>query len=142
MFFLHRPARLNFLVPSLFLLLAACSKEQRPPNHPIASIYDRNVTKIELVALIIREPSRAKKVQHIYEDIALLVEELHLIRANISERLTQKLNAKTLDEAQVRADVLKLRARSKQSYHRYVQLQLELRKYLTKQEFAQLDKVR
>lgn len=142
MFFPHRPARLNFLVPSLFLVLAACSKEQRPSNHPIASIYDRNVTKIELVALVVNEPSRAKKVRHIYEDIAQLLEELRLIRAKISERLTQNLDANTLDETQVRADVLELRKRSKQSYHRYVQLQLELRKHLTKEEFARLDKVR
>ena len=58
MFFPHRPARLNFLVPSLFLVLAACSKEQRPSNHPIASIYDRNVTKIELVALVVNDGFR------------------------------------------------------------------------------------
>lgn len=137
-----RTTRRAILVPALFLILAACSKEKRPSNHPIASIYDRNVTKIELVELVIDDQARARQVRHVYEDIALVVEDLTLIRKSVSARLAQELDANSLDEELVRAELLQLRQQGKLSYHKYVELQLKLRTLVTAQEFAQLDKVR
>jgi len=123
------------------IALAACSKE-RPPNHPLMGIHDRNASRIELVELIIQDQVRAQKVKAKYIEIEDLVKARSQERQESSVRMQALSSSHEFPEEKIRAEIESSRKVGADAYLNYVSLQLSIRKLVTADEFAKLDKVR
>ncbi len=122
--------------------LVSCSQKERPPNHPLMGIHDRNASRIELVELIVQDKVRAKKVKAKYIEIETLVKERAAARAEYSANLLPLTQAHEFSEEKVRAAIERSVAEGQGIYLRYISIQLAIRKLVTREGFSQLDGVR
>jgi hypothetical protein len=111
-----------------------------PPALPSTAAYARFASRIELVDLVVADPSRAQKVRQLYTDIETAMLECKRTNASALAKLGAE-NAPIQDQ-QTRALLAKVRDAEVAAFRRYVGLQLELRKAMTAEEFAKLDAIK
>jgi hypothetical protein len=119
------------------LVLVACSKH-RPARLPVADIYARNTSRLEVSAIVVADERRAERAREIYLAIAELGERLQKDRQRTAERIVQLTAQPTLDVAQVETVVGQIKQEQRAAFARYVELQMDLRKTLTAEEFKRL----
>ena len=122
-------------------LVSACKKSDRPPSLPATGMYRRNVRKIDIVELVVKDSKRATHAREIYGTIAGLLEKHALDRARTANELNVLLEHKDIPEEELRAKLAEFHERTGRSYRLYVELQLQLRDTLTREEFIALQEV-
>lgn len=140
----HTRTALTPTVLTLAMLgLVACGEpEARPPNHPTVAMKDRQVSRIQVVELVIADDGRARRVKQLLLDMEKLFQRFERERAAEARKLAELSARREYPEADVRAAMQRIRGVGKRAYPAYVALQLELRKHTTPEEFARLDEVR
>jgi len=135
----HRKSWLALLPVFVAAVLIACGGEKAPPQLPSTSARDRVATRVELVDLVISDPERAAKVRSLYIAMDSLLLETKLAQA----RQLALLGAErpSTDE-ETRARFAAVRKAESSALERYIELQLELRRFTTAGEFARLDAIR
>ena len=116
----------------------ACKKE-RPPNHPVSDVKARAGSKIELVAIVVEDPERAKLVKGSYVAINELSAGLVSKRATHLKRIAELTDSYVISEDEVRTEVAALRQVGRDAYNEYVVHQLDIRKNTTADEYAKLE---
>jgi hypothetical protein len=119
--------------------LTACSPDL-PPALPSTAAYARFASRIELVDLVITDRSRAEKVRQLYADIETAM--LECKRTNAGELAKLGARGGPHDDRLTRATIAKVRDAELAAFRRYVGLQLELRKSMSAEEFAELDAIK
>jgi hypothetical protein len=135
----HRNSWLALLPVFAAVVLLACGGEKAPPQLPSTAARDRVATRVELVDLVISDPERAAKVRSLYIAMDALLLETKLAQA----RQLALLGAErpSTDE-ETRARFATVRKAESSALERYIELQLELRRFTTAGEFARLDAIR
>lgn len=126
------------LVFSAFTAVA-CGGEKPPPQLPSTAARDRVATRVELVSLVISDPVRAAKVRSLYAAMDSLLLDTKRTQARQlallgAERPTSEQETRTVLAAVSKAEG--------EALERYMGLQLELRRFVTADEFARLDAIR
>jgi hypothetical protein len=121
--------------------LLACGSTPKTPSLPSTRMHNVASKRLGLVDLAVDDSDRAKKVRGLYAQIDALALEFTKQRQLHIDALTRLSETRVLPEAEVRSELWKLCALGKQTFPKYLELQLELRKHLTADEFAKLNKV-
>lgn len=117
----------------------ACGGTELPPQLATTAAQDRAASRVELVDLVISDPSRAERVRGLYVQIETLMRE------------TKKAEARELaalggpcpqSDAATREAFRRFRQAEKAALKQYAGLQLELRRATTPEEFAKLDAIK
>jgi hypothetical protein len=110
-----------------------------PPQLPTSSAYARAASRVELVDLVISERSRAEKVRRLYVEID------ELLRGTRRQQLGVLLEiaaGKPTAETEAHAAVTRVQEAELSALRRYIELQLELRRSTSPEEFARLDAIK
>jgi hypothetical protein len=121
--------------------LLACGSTPKTPSLPSTQMHNVASKRLGLVDLAVDDSDRAKKVRELYAQIDTLALEFTKQRQLHIDTLIRLSEPRELPEGEVRAELWKLCALGKQTFPKYVELQIELRKRLTADEFAKLNKV-
>ena len=121
------------------LFALACGKAAPPAQLPSTAARDRVATRVELVDLVISNPERAAKVRALYIAMDTLL--LDAKRAQ-ARQLTLLGAEQPSNDEERRSRMSAVRQAESAALERYIELQLELRRYVTPDEFARLDKIR
>jgi hypothetical protein len=133
-------ALITVLVTAACLFSFAGCAPDLPPSLPSTDAHLRSASRIELVDLVISDPARAEKVRRLYAEIEDLMVGVKKATATEIVKLGVE-NAGRTDE-DTRAAVGKVRDADIAAFRRYVALQMELRRSMSAEEFAQLDKIK
>ncbi|HYQ42148.1 MAG TPA: hypothetical protein VER11_09270 [Polyangiaceae bacterium] len=132
-----RVALLVFAAQSLTLF--ACGGDQPPAQLPSTSARDRMATRVELVDLVISDPARAAKVRSLY----MAMDELLLDTKRAQARQLALVGTDQMSsDDKTRAALASVSKAEKSGLERYMELQLQLRRFVTADEFARLDAIR
>jgi len=135
---LSLPARV-LLTLGFAALVLGCGGEKPPAQLPSTAARDRVATRVELVNLVISDPARAEKVRSLYIAMDSLL--LDTKRAQ-ARQLALLGSERPSSEAETRAGLAAVSKAEASGLERYMQLQLELRRFTTADEFARLDAIR
>jgi len=132
------------------VVLAGCGGEKGPPRHPVGEMTARASAKLELINLVVGDPTRAQRLRAVYQELAALGRDFDLARARSMVRSRDEWERRTTAEGQatpVSAEALELFlappiAEGKAAYERYTTLMLEARSLLREDEFEALNRVR
>lgn len=116
-----------------------CGSAAPPPQLPSTAARDRVATRVELVDLVISNPQRAAKVRALYIAMDALL--LDTKRAQARQLALLGAEQPSNDEER-RGRLSAVRQAESDALESYIELQLELRHYVTPDEFARLDKIR
>ena len=119
--------------------LLACGGDKPPVRLPSTAARDRVATRVELVNLVISDPERARKVRSLYVAMDSLL--LDAKRAQARQLSLLGGQEPTSDEETRRLFSAVHQAESG-ALESYSKLQLELRHFVTAEEFARLDAIR
>jgi hypothetical protein len=119
--------------------LPACGGDKLPAQLPSTTARDRVATRVELVDLVIADRTRAAKVRSLYIAMDSLLLDTKRSQARQLAILGSERPSSELETRAALAAVSKAEA---SSLERYMQLQLELRRFTTADEFARLDAIR
>jgi hypothetical protein len=133
------------LIPTLALVLGAhgliaCGGDKPPAQLPSTAARDRVATRVELVDLVISDPTRAAKVRSLYIAMDSLL--LETKRAQARQLMVLGASERPSTDAETRAGVAAVGKAEAEALERYMGLQLELRRFTTADEFARLDAIR
>ncbi|HET7543224.1 MAG TPA: hypothetical protein VFK05_25295 [Polyangiaceae bacterium] len=133
----------NSLVASLIALIAcvfiACGGDKPPARLPTTAARDRMATRAELVSLVISDAQRATKVRSLYIAMDSLL--LDAKRAQ-AQQLALLGGERPASDEETRARLTAVRKLESTALERYIELQMELRRFTTADEFARLDAIR
>jgi len=143
-----RSARL--LAVGVWVILAGCGGEKGPPRHPVAEMTARSTAKLELIDLVVSDPSRAQRLHALYLEVATVARDFDLARARSMLRAQDEWQRRTTAEGQeppASEEMLELLlappiAVGKAAFERYTALMLEARSLLREDEFETLNGVR
>lgn len=141
----RRNSRLS-LIPTLLALafatlgLFACGGDKPPAQLPSTAARDRVATRIELVDLVIADPTRAAKVRSLYMAMDSLL--LETKRAQARQLVSLGAPERPSTDAETRAALAAVAKAEASALERYTGLQLELRRFTNADEFARLDAIR
>ena len=135
---LARNTLVTFLPVVLALASLACGGEKPPAQLPSTDARDRVATRVELVNLVISDPERAAKVRSLYIAMDSLL--LDTKRAQAHELALLGAEPANSDE-RTRSRFASVSKAESSALERYMQLQLELRRFVTAKEFARLDAI-
>jgi hypothetical protein len=142
------PTRL--LLGSTFVLapawLAACGAKDAPPRHPVLEMRARLEARLDLVELVVKDPTRAARVREIYVEAWQLGYDFDLARARslreaqtvAGERTTPEAQAQPLPEGVLERTMVPDIELGRASFARYTALVLEARTLLSEEEFRKL----
>jgi hypothetical protein len=130
-----RSARLALVA----LGLLACGGDKPPAQLPSTAARDRAATRVELVNLVVSDAARAGQIRALYIAMDSLL--LDTKRAQASQLARLGGERPSTDE-EVRARLRAVREAESSALQRYIQLQMQLRRLATAQEFARLDAIR
>jgi len=119
--------------------LMACGGDKLPAQLPSTSARDRMATRVELVELVISDPQRAAKVRSLYTAMDSLLVETKLTQAR---QIALVASERPTSDEETRARLAAVRQAESSALERYIGLQLELRRFVTADEFARLDAIR
>lgn len=125
---------------ALVLFGSACSKEL-PPSLPRTQIYQRFAPRVELVELAISDEAQAERIRSLYIDIEKIFYEQALEAVKNFQGLGLQ-QGQAVSEEQLREAFGKFRQAEKKAYERYIDVQMQLRKTMTAEQFASLNKLR
>jgi len=126
-------------VAGLANALTACGGDKPPAQLPSTAARDRVATRVELVDLVVSDAARAAKVRSLYiamDELLLDTKRAQARQLGLvgSEQMNSDENARVALRAVSKAEASGLQ--------RYIELQLELRRIVTADEFARLDAIR
>jgi hypothetical protein len=127
------------LLALLAAALLACGGEKPPAQLPSTAARDRVAARVELVDLVISDRERAAKVRSLYIAMDSLL--LDTKRAQ-ARQLALLGGERPLSEQETRAGFAAVEQAESSALARYIELQLELRRFTTADEFARLDAIR
>jgi len=123
----------------LALALLACGAETPPAQLPSTAARDRVAARVELVELVISDAERAAKVRSLY----IAMDSLLLDTKRAQARQLALLGAeRPSSDRETRAGLAAVQQAEASALARYIELQLELRRFTTAAEFARLDAVK
>jgi len=119
--------------------LFACGGDKPPAQLPSTAARDRVATRVELVDLVVSDPARAAKVRSLY----IAMDELLLDTKRVQARQLALVGSDQMSsDEKTRAALSAVSKAEASGLERYMQLQLELRRFVTADEFARLDAIR
>lgn len=119
--------------------LLACGGATPPAQLPSTAARERMATRVELVDLVISDPTRAAKVRSLY----IAMDSLLLDTKRAQARQLALLGAqRPSSDEETHAGFAAVRQAESSALERYIALQLELRRFTTPEEFARLDAIR
>ena len=130
--------------------VAACGAKEGPPRHPVGEMRARLEAKLDLVELVVKDPTRAARLREIYIEAWQLGYDFDLARARSLQEVGAVAGGRTTSEAQQQPlpegalektmvpDIELGRA----SFARYTALMLEARTLLSDEEFRRLEATR
>jgi hypothetical protein len=130
----------SILVAAASLFGQAGCGTDLPPSLPSTDAHVRNASRVELVDLVISDRARAEKVRRLYMEIEQLMVDVKRTTAGEIVRLGS--DNPTRSDAETRAVVAKVRDAESAAFRRYVGLQMELRRSMSRDEFAKLDAIK
>jgi len=100
------------------------------------------MAQLGVIELVVKDEVRVQKAKHLYQEVelAFLTAEARRLAASQVALAMSGEGEPTDDE--IRQAFEMMETASREAFERYIALQLELRKVLTKSEFDQLTKVR
>jgi hypothetical protein len=120
----------------------SCSSPVRPPSRPATRIYDRSMAQLGVLELVVPDRARAERAKLLLHEVEREFVGAEAVRRGAAEAaLGLSAIGEPTDEEIGQAFRL-MDAAASRAFARYVEVQLELRKVLTKQEFEKLSKVR
>jgi hypothetical protein len=122
-------------------LVTACGGDDKPPSLPRTTVYNRFAPRVELVDLAISDRAKARRVRELYIETEELFDKLAMNAAKELQPLATA-NHGPLTNEQIKGFFAHIRDEEGKTWKRYVAIQMELRKMLSRSEFARLDKVR
>jgi hypothetical protein len=143
-------ARSRWLRIGVCVVLAGCGGQKGPPRHPVGEMTARSTARLELIDLVVSDPTRAERVRAVYLELAVLGRDFDRLRARSMLRSRDEWARRATPEGQATpasADALELFlappiAEGKAAYARYTTLMLEARSLLREDEFETLNRVR
>ena len=117
------------------LALAGCGNSP-PPQLPTTSARDRAACHVGLVPLVVDGTARAERVRALYVQMDSLL--LEAKRAQAAQLLLLGDPNATRSDDDKRARFAQFQALERRALERYIELQLELRRLTTPEEFARL----
>jgi hypothetical protein len=127
------------LAASIACASIACGGDKPPARLPTTAARDRMAARVELVNLVISDAPRAEKVRSLYLAMDSLLIEAK--RAQARQLLLLGGERPASDE-ELRARLTAVRQVEAKALESYIELQLELRRFTTADEFARLDAIR
>lgn len=130
--------------------LAACSSKDAPPRHPVAEMRARAEAKLDLVELVVSDPTRAARLREIYVEAWQLGHDFDLARARslsqaqavAAERTSPDAQGQVLPDGALEGLLVPDLAIGRATFARYTALMLEARTLLSDEEFRKLDAAR
>ena len=133
----------NSLVAALTALLVcaamACGGDKPAARLPTTAARDRMAARVELVNLVISDAERAAKVRALYIAMDSLLIEAKRAQA---QQLLLLGGERPASDEEMRARLSAVRQAEANALDHYIELQLELRRFTTADEFARLDAIR
>ena len=121
------------------LALPACGNSP-PPQLPTTSVRDRAACHVGVVPLVVNDAARAERVRTLYVQMDSLM--LETKRAQAEQLLLLADHNATRTDDDKRARFARFQAIEHRALERYIELQLELRRLTTPEEFARLAAVK
>ena len=126
----------------MLLAFASCGPPVRPPSRPATRLYDRSMAQLGVVELVVADAARAERAKRLLERIERAFLTAEAIRVEASSRAFGLSSAGEPSDDEIRAAFEVMSEAGRTAFSEYVQVQLELRQVLTKEEFDKLVKVR
>ena len=131
-------------------LVAACSSKDVPPRHPVGGVQARLEAKLDLIELVVSDPTRAARLREIYVEAWQLGHDFDLARARslqqaqavAAERTSPDAQRTPLPEGVLEGMLVPNIEIGRATFTRYTALMLEARTLLSEQEFRKLDAAR
>ena len=124
------------------LAFTSCSSPAKPPSRPATRIYDRSMAQLGVIELVVDEPARAKKAQDLLRQVEVAFVEAEARRRVAAELAMGLASSGEPTDEDIRAAFRLMDRAASEAFTRYVAVQLELRRVLTRAEFEKLSKVR
>lgn len=139
-----RPIRYDgwLFVISMMVASACGGSSTAPARHPIGETYERNAARIDRIELIVDDPTRAARVRQCYVEIEALLRNFRGELVALKQNLVRQKWDDSVSDEQIRQLFAKHRQRRGELARRYVELQLEIRKNTTADEFRKIDRLR
>jgi hypothetical protein len=119
-------------------LLAGCSSSGRAAAHPVGAMAMRNVSRSEIVELIVPDKERAARVKAAYEEIWKLGFEFNRERNAVLLEQAALARKKDVTVEEVENSLLRVRRAGATALARYVTLVENVRACTTEEEFDRL----
>lgn len=135
---------LIFLLFGTLAFVACGGGGEKPKTMTITKVEDRNRERISKIELIVKDEARADEVKRIYLEIEELAIATRELRTQMQAKATQLGPDASAEEAEshIRSAFAALKESRASAYPKYIELQMELRRVLTEEEFIQLNGVR
>jgi hypothetical protein len=132
------------------LSVAACGSKDVPPRHPVADMRARAEAKLDLVELVVSDPTRAAQLREIYTEAWQLGHDFDLARARsltqahavAAERTSPDAQREELPDGALEGLLVPDLEIGRAAFARYTALMLEARTLLSEKEFRKLDAAR
>jgi hypothetical protein len=130
--------------------VVACSSKATTPRHPVGEIRARAEAKLDLVELVVHDPTRATRLREIYLQAWQLGYEFDVARARTlqeaqavaAERTSTDAQRRELPDGALEALLVPDPELGRETFARYTALMLEARALLSDEEFRKLDAAR
>jgi hypothetical protein len=130
--------------------IIACGSKAEPPRHPVGDVRARLEAKLDLIELIVPDPTRAARLREIYVEAWQLGYDFDLARARslqqaqdvAVERTSAEAQEQPLPEGALERMLVPDIELGRATFARYTALMLEARTLLSDDEFRKLEATR
>jgi len=119
-------------------LLVGCSGPKGPAAHPVGAMAMRNVSRSEVVELVVADEEKAAQVKAAYLEIWKLGFEFNRERNAVLLEQAALARKKDVTLEELQESLLRVRKVGKAAMSRYVTLVQQIRTYTTAKEFERL----
>ena len=130
--------------------VVACGSKELAPRHPVGGVQARLEAKLDLIELVVSDPTRAARLREIYVEAWQLGHDFDLARARslqqaqavAAERTSPDAQRTALPEGVLEGMLVPNIEIGRTTFSRYTALMLEARTLLSDEEFRKLDAAR
>jgi hypothetical protein len=119
-------------------LLLGCGGSKGPAKHPAGAMAMRNVSRAEIVELVVADEERAAQVKAAYLEIWKLGFDFDRERNAVLLEYAALANKKDVTVEELQNNLLRVREAGRSGMNRYITLVQKIRANTTKKEFERL----